>query len=228
MIFESLLRNVVLALLLANVVYAAFAYMRPVARETAELPELDAAPLVRVSERPAHENVSRPPPARDRVGAPDALQLADAQPQICLSVGPFDSLEDVDELKTRIQAAGGFARIMSEEVVGDPDYLVYVPPTGSRETARRMMRELQGQAIDGHIIAGGELNNALSVGVFTRVELAEAQQRRVEDLGYEVSLRPLERRRTVYRLLAEQAFIGDLAGANPVDCNDVALAERFL
>ena len=50
----------------------------------------------------------------------------------------------------------------------------------------------------------------------------------LEDLGYEVSLRPLERRRTVYRLLAEQAFIGDLAGANPVDCNDVALAERFL
>lgn len=178
-----------------------------------------------------------PPPAADEMTAvqpkdtPQVIQPSSVvsanSPQACVAVGPFDDLHQVETLRDEILEQGGNAEVVEEEIDRSPDYLVYIHTTGSRVVARRVREELKAQTIDSHIIAGGDLQDALSVGVFSREPLARAQYDRVLGLGYEAAVRPLPRRRTVYHLVT------DRVGAAPevpsrVACHEIASANHFL
>jgi hypothetical protein len=178
-----------------------------------------------------------PPPAADEIAAVQpkdtpqvtqpSIEVSANSPQACVAVGPFDDLHQVETLRDEILEQGGNAEVVEEEIDRSPDYLVYIHTTGSRVVARRVREELKAQAIDSHIIAGGDLQDALSVGVFSREPLARAQYDRVLGLGYEAAVRPLPRRRTVYHLVT------DRVGAAPevpsrVACHEIASANHFL
>jgi cell division protein FtsN len=243
-----------LVLLLANVICFAWWVFGHAPTPEPPLADLRVKNIRLLAEMPAPKPRERgtqagPPlqPSDSAVDIADiTLDIVQSSPeeettQVCLAAGPFDDFAAVDAIKTRIVSNGGRAKVLSEEIVGSPDYLVYIGPTGSRGTARRMLQELKGQALDCHIITDGELANALSLGVFTDRRRAEAQRERVAELGYEVNLRSLSRTHTVYRLLAhstnsaESALLQGLEGAAPVPCaqlgaggEDVASDERIL
>jgi hypothetical protein len=196
------------------------------------------AALALLSELPAPRNVAADPaPAAEGTNgvqssatAPVAKAPAEVSAnssQACVVVGPFDDLGQVETLRDEILEQGGTAEVVEEEIDGRPDYLVYIHTTGSRVVARRMREELKAQVIDSHIIAGGDLQDALSVGVFSRERLAHAQYDRVSGLGYEAAVRPLPRRRTVYHLMTDRvAAAADVAGR--VACHEIASANHFL
>ncbi|MCY3812093.1 MAG: hypothetical protein OXH15_09880 [Gammaproteobacteria bacterium] len=128
-----------------------------------------------------------------------------AQRRTCVALGPFDTLEEVNAIGQRIVSAGGEAAVVEEAEAGEPDYFVYVEPAASRALAHRTWRELVAQGIDAFVIPRGERENGVSVGVFSRRELAEAQHDRVSELGFSVITRTVLRSHVRYRLQAWDA-----------------------
>ena len=119
--------------------------------------------------------------------APPEPQPPASVPRTCVALGVFDTLEEANAISERIVSAGGETAVVEETEVGEPDYFVYVEPAASRALAHRTWRELVGQGIDAFVIPRGERENGVSVGAFSRRELAEAQHDRVSELGFSVA-----------------------------------------
>ena len=142
--------------------------------------------------------------------APDAPLESSPQPQAaqrgtCVALGPFATRDEAMAIGDEIAAAGGGARLVEESEVGEPDYFVYVEPAASRALAHRTWRELVAQGVDAFVIPRGERENGVSVGVFSRRELAEAQHARVSELGFPVATRTVHRSHVTYLLHAWDA-----------------------
>lgn len=98
---------------------------------------------------------------------------------LCRSVGAFSSLEQANDFIARLKAIDVKASIEQVELTVGESYWVYLPSEGSRADARRKLAELQALKIDSYIIPKGELENGISLGVFSRSVLA---QRRIADM----------------------------------------------
>lgn len=166
------------------------------------LPAL-APPRVSATSQPGDE-VS-PPEAQDT--PPVAIPAP-----VCVGLGPFVSLAEAAEVARRIESTGGEAQVLERSEVGAPDYFVYVEPAPSRALAHRTWQELVAQGIDAFVIPRGERENGVSVGVFTRRELAVAQRDRVSELGFDVAMRTVRRSHTVYLLETRSAPAQAIAG----------------
>ena len=123
----------------------------------------------------------------------------------CVALGPFETRDEAMAIGDRIVAAGGETRLVEESEVGEPDYFVYVQPAASRALAHRTWRELVAQGVDAFVIPRGERENGVSVGVFSRRDLAEAQHVRVSELGFSVATRTVRRSHVAYLLHAWDA-----------------------
>ena len=125
------------------------------------------------------------------------------RPSECVVLGPVDDHDVAEALAVGIRDDGGRALVQERDILSRPDYVVHVEPLASRDLAMRTLRELKNQAIDGQVISDGGLANAVSVGVFGLPAPAEARRQRVADLGYDVDIARLERRRTVYLVYSD-------------------------
>ena len=155
-------------------------------------PAVDPASEVVQREAPAAPLESLPPPEAVRRGT-------------CVALGPFETRDEAMAIGDEIAAAGGETRLVEDSEVGEPDYFVYVEPASSRALAHRTWRELVAQGIDAFVIPRGERENGVSVGVFSRQELAEAQHARVSELGFSVATRTVRRSHVAYLLHAWDA-----------------------
>lgn len=161
---------------------------------------------------PDGEVVQRESPAAplDSLPQPEA-----ASRRTCVALGPFETRDEAMAIGDGIVVAGGETRLVEESEVGEPDYFVYVEPASSRALAHRTWRELVAQGIDAFVIPRGERENGVSVGVFSRRELAEAQHARVSELGFSVATRTVHRSHVTYLLHAWDApaeAVAELAG----------------
>ena len=142
--------------------------------------------------------------------APAAPLESLPQPEVvprgtCVALGPFETRDEAMAVGDEIVSAGGETRLVEESEAGEPDYFVYVEPAASRALAHRTWRELVAQGIDAFVIPRGERENGISVGVFSRRELAEAQHARVSELGFSVATRTVRRSHVAYLLHAWNA-----------------------
>ena len=143
---------------------------------------------------------------RDAPAAPlDSPQSQAALRGTCVALGPFETRDEANALGEKIVASGGETLVVEASEVGEPDYFVYVQPAASRALAHRTWRELVAQGIDAFVIPRGERANGVSVGVFSRRELAEAQHARVSELGFAVATRTVRRSHVAYLLHAWNA-----------------------
>ena len=148
--------------------------------------------------------LERAPVVTDSVAESQDHRVPSAdRPSECVVLGPVDEYDVAEALAVRIRHDGGQALVRDRDILSRPDYVVHVEPSASRELAMRTLRELKNQAIDGQVISDGGLANAVSVGVFGLLAPAEARRQRVADLGYDVDIVRLERRRTVYSVYAD-------------------------
>ena len=130
--------------------------------------------------------------------------------------GPVDGLRDTLALAARVEATGARAEVREGRVQGRPDYMVHIEAAASRDAARRTLRELQGQSIDGYVVADGALENAVTVGVFSEPEPAEALLARVVELGYPARQKTLERAHSVYVILSDGGALGGVTGFSSI------------
>ena len=204
-------------------------------RLLAEIPNPQSAVTGLAQTAPPTNTPPRQPDAKaDPIGEIVAVQdggRASHRTQMCMAAGPFETMAALRGLRERIQSAGATVHVVEEQVEAPPDYLVYIEPASSRDVARRVLQELKAQSIDSYLIRDGDLTDAISVGVFTQNELAKGQRERIAALGYEVSLRDLNRSHTVYRLLAQGTDVAPIdadSGTNWVPCDEIAAVDRIL
>ena len=144
--------------------------------------------------------------AMDSVPASHGYQIPAPRKEAseCVMFGPLGTGEEAEALVQRIQRDGGRGMVRSREILRLPDYVVHVEPSASRDLAMQTLRELKDQAIDGHVIPDGKLANAVSVGVFGLPAPAEARRQTVANLGYDVGVARVERRRIAYSVYSDE------------------------
>lgn len=123
---------------------------------------------------------------------------AQIQTSLCTQIGSFRARDTAAQVHQRLMAASIGSEIRQVKVPTAPDYWVYIPPLASRSAALRKLKELQARKIDSFIITEGELTNGISLGLFTRENLAVQLRDKQLANGYNVKMKELSRYRFEY------------------------------
>jgi hypothetical protein len=129
---------------------------------------------------------------KDRQGSVSPAKLA-APPPVCHMIGPFKEKISARQVKDRLKALDVEVKTYQLQIPDKPDYWVHLGPMRSKKEALEALRELQGKKIDSFLITEGDLINGISLGFFTKEELAQAVQRQRREQGYEAKIRQVPR-----------------------------------
>jgi hypothetical protein len=204
------MRNLFLALLLANLGFAAWhnwfaADERGLRAEADEdLPgitlvsELDAQPQGGSADAPPVSAADAPAGAPDSGGEAPSAAAAAREPS-CVSIGPFRELSQAATAASRLRADGfdPSQRVAEGDIwVG---YWVYIGGIPTRAQANDILASLREQGItDAYVIPDTDSGNLVSLGVFSEVRRAGRRREQVRALGYDVTVTDRTRRGTVY------------------------------
>lgn len=177
-----MLRWSVLGLLLCNLIYFLWeSHLAPVEPATqAPAAIVDGEPLQLLGESKATASAAAP--------APEAPSVP-----ICHMIGPFKEKISARQIKDRLQALDILVHTYQLNIPGKPDYWVHLGPMRSRKEALDLLRELHSKNIDSFLITEGELVNGISLGFFTRDELAQAVLKQRREQGYAAKIRQVPR-----------------------------------
>ena len=184
------MRWLVIILLMCNGIYFLWQYyLVPAAtgREAAASQRLELGQQLQlISELPAEEV------AATREAAVAVAEEASApvveEPAVCLMIGPFKEEVTGKQVVSRLAALDIYPKITSISVSGKPNYWVHIPPMTSRKVAIKLLRELQSKNIDSFLITEGELENGISLGIFSRLESAESVVSERAGQGYDAQV----------------------------------------
>ncbi len=217
------MRNLFLALLLANLGFAAwhhwFADRTQVGTVVADgtsgitlVSEVDPA-LVRQRLPGDPDTPGVPPPGdavAEDVGSPDQTRdetppdvVAELVPvlpaQRCVSVGPFRELGQAAAAASGLRTAGHTTsqRVAEGDIwVGYWVYLDAIPTVAEANEVLARVRE--GGVSDSYVIPGTETGSIVSVGVFSEISRAGRRREEVRALGLEPEIADRTQRATVY------------------------------
>lgn len=113
---------------------------------------------------------------------------------LCPAVGPFRAKDAAEPWRAALQAGQFGATLREVQLDKNPQHWVMLSPFPNRETAQKKVVELLSKKIDAYVISEGELRNAISLGLFDRVESATAMQQRIKAAGYPAEVRPKPRK----------------------------------
>ena len=195
----------------------------PEAPMVAEEPEVPEAPeVVEEPEVPAEPGPEEPEET-----------VAQAPGESCIKAGWFENSEAAYDAAAWMRSRGATEiQVRSEEHQIIKNYQVYLPPTGSREAARALARELRDKGVeDLWIIDRGTQINGVSLGVYRNKRYMTRRVAELEALGYTVVTTANMRTATGYAVYAQAggervAFDEDWKKAFPeheirgIDCAD--------
>lgn len=117
--------------------------------------------------------------------APHQNIVSPTAPLECWLLGPFTTVSD-DALPAGLEWR-------REEYERDADYWVYLGPYADVAAASAMSRELKRKGIDSYVVRRGELNKAVSLGVFSDAKRAEKHKQRMRARGYGADIRKISK-----------------------------------
>lgn len=170
---------------------------------------LNVPPLVFAVESPETGGRDGVPDGAGVLHGGDALRErqgsagGDAQAH-CFAVGPLVSSLQASKLESAMNAGGIAARKVEKEVESGWDYWVYIPPPPSARATARLLEELSSSGIESFLIADGELEGAIAMGVFPDEDGALERHLWLSNLGYDTRIYHMQRWAREYWLLAEQ------------------------
>ena len=106
--------------------------------------------------------------------------------QLCDALGPFIDREQGARLAERFESLGVETNLATEYVQLMGGYWAYIEPQASLQAALIMSGELKQQGIDAYLISEGDLNNGLSLGIYSLAADAEPLRQRLQDAGITV------------------------------------------
>ena len=109
--------------------------------------------------------------------------------RLCYSVGPLESAEEVDAMRGWLQAHGGEPALREDERREVALYWVHFPPLPDRAAAVDRVERMRAEAIDDiFIIPGGDMRNAVSLGVYSQPASLERRLGELRSKGYDPSV----------------------------------------
>ncbi|WP_339516984.1 SPOR domain-containing protein [Pseudomonas sp. RL_15y_Pfl2_60] len=148
-----------------------------------------------------------------------APAVQEPEDDTCLYLGAFEQRSEAEVVEQRLISLDISSQVRTVDDQAGVDYWVYIPPLASRSASLRQLKELQARNIDSYLISQGDLENGISLGIFPRKDSAQSVIQRLEDVGYESSLRELPRAHRSYwvrispesRRLADDSLLEKLA-----------------
>lgn len=149
-------------------------------------PEAPAAPTIAQASPPAAP-IPAPVQAEPAPAAatPPAVVL-----NLCPVVGPFRTKDSAEPWRTALAGSHFNAALHEVQLDKNPQHWVLLPAFASRELAQKKVVELLSKKIDAYVISEGDTRNAISLGLFDRIESAQAMQQRIKAAGYPAEIRP--------------------------------------
>lgn len=187
-----------LTLMLANVVYFGWNFMQAgqtESRPAAAMMAQEGARVLLLSERPAplvaavaggdgvvvaETTEVEPTPVPEVIGVKGAPQ--------CYTVGPFTSSSMLMRFTERMKEKR-FSLRVDERKVAAKDYWVYMPAFTNRVKADEKLRELRSMGVESFVVTEGSYINAISLGHFSRKELAQSFRDKMAASGLVVEYR---------------------------------------
>ncbi|MCJ7556105.1 MAG: SPOR domain-containing protein [Gammaproteobacteria bacterium] len=227
------MRVVVLALLLANILFFGWQYWLgrhepPVLQDPyRDVPELELASAL----APVSVVVTGEESTAGFVAGGAASNGA------CATLGPF---ADKTQAETAIGGSGlsEFQPVLREVSSVRTTYWVYLPPFRDRQSANRALRTLSEIGInDAYVVGDGEDRNAIALGLYSDQERATRRADQVKALGVTAQIGPLRRVITQYVIdlvlpslgVLDAGQIGNLgSGVSMVEMNCDAPVEGLL
>lgn len=130
---------------------------------------------------------------------------------MCWMVGPFDEADQGKAFAARMAALDIMSSVVTKEVEGPPDYWVHIPSRATRDAALALLRELKARKIDSFLISKGELENGISLGLFSREHRAQAVYDQRKAQGYAVEVQVVPRQKTQIWLVSDQGGAGKMS-----------------
>lgn len=144
-----------------------------------------------------HEKVQLVSEVPELQKQPQKQKLSQEQVEIML-LGGFADEQMAQKLQQRLVSLDIQSKITALDSRVDIEYWVYLAPLASRQAAVRQLKEMQARKIDGYLITQGDLANGISLGMFAREDSAQSVAERLEEAGYEPSIRAIERSQRLY------------------------------
>ncbi len=199
------MRNLFLALVLANLAFAAWHRWYGGERTAPVAPLPDGPAITLVSEVRDDPSAAAPAPAPVVASPPAGLAVpglpAATEPaaERCVSVGPFRELSQAATAAGSLRAAGHAPtqRVAEGEIwVG---YWVYLERIPTEEEAEAILADIREHGVtDSYVIPDNGGDNRVSLGVFSEIGRAGRRREEVRALGYEPVVTDRTRRGTVY------------------------------
>ena len=166
---------------------------------------------------------------------------APAERGLCYMAGGFKDTEEAQQFIDRLAVLDVKAFIHPIDLSSGEGYWVFLDPLNTRDAAHRRLVELHARGVDSYIIPRGELENGISLGLFTRMDLAQARLDEMSKIGLAAKIQPIERSyREIWVMLGEgeqhklgeSAWIGLLQENMSLQqrqnfCSDVASSKNF-
>jgi hypothetical protein len=187
----------------------------PVRTATARVPIEPASPPEMPKEPLAEEGVS---PAQEAPPLPTEVAVTPRRPaKSCWQLPSQETREAAVELSARLPLDTNLLGIVEQTVKEENGYYVLIPAAANASQARRTVENLDAKGIsDTWIFPSGDLRNAISLGLFSREQNAQARIEELAKKGVEAQIRPRFRETTGYAVqLQAPADIG-LARLKPL------------
>jgi len=138
---------------------------------------------------------------REYTSKQHGAQTAVASGQSCFNLGPFALREGAVRIKQKLRNLGVMASLRVSRNRTRPGYWVLLPPEKDRKTARKVIVRLKEKKIkDYFLVATGSKKNAISLGVYSRPDLAQKRLDMIKKLGFSVSVDKVDLPRHEYWL----------------------------
>jgi len=138
---------------------------------------------------------------------------AKAPSRQCRSLGPFKKRKQAEQVESLLQKQGDTVNLRVSNEAKRKGYWVYLSPVANHEAARKQARKLKKKhgIKDIFIVGTGEKKNGISLGVFSKFELAYRRQSEIRKLGFDAQLSDVKLPIKEYWLDWPQAAVTELA-----------------
>jgi len=112
----------------------------------------------------------------------------------CRSLGPFDKRIQAEKVENLLQEQGVPVSLRVSNEARRKAYWVYLQPAASRDAAKKMAQKLKKEhrIKDIFIVGTGDIKNGISLGVFSKFELAYRRQAEIRKLGFDAQLKDVK------------------------------------
>jgi hypothetical protein len=162
---------------------------------------------------------------------------ATIQPEriMCFSYGPFANENQSGELVNWFQEHGVTIRQRLESGQENQLFWIYLKPQATRDSAMQAIEDLKSKGIkDYRLIETGDLQNAISLGLFSTQASVNRRLNELKNKGYQPVVVPHRDTKAIYWLdvkLTDQQDVLNLMfteyparhNSVPVDCSEIAL-----